>query len=430
MARVVIDDRWLKNDEDGNPPSRAAKQSLSHARDPFAAAVPDKWRSSRYGIGKRWRCRWLILRDGVRVQRSKNFAKLRDAEEYAAALEDDIRSGRYHDPKQELRLFRDVAEEWLESKIDLRPGTLGRYRRELRVYIDPRWGDHTLREIRRDDVQRWVSGLTEGDYPAELPHGRQPRPLRPRSIRNIVKVVMGSVLAYAAEHDWITENPVDKVTLPKIVRSDDDMVFLTVDEVELLADMATRIGTPTDGLLVRWQAYTGCRIGESLALRIGDIDFEKRRARISRTWTDDGQGGSMLGVPKNGKARSVAVPRFLIDELKPLASGMADDDWLFRAPRGGNIWLHNWRSRIWSRAVRAAGMEDEGVTIHSLRHSYASFAIAQGADVKTLQTQLGHASATITLDTYAALWPERLDDVAAAIEKLRGRAIDLWEQSA
>ncbi len=99
------------------------------------------------------------------------------------------------------------------------------------------------------------------------------------------------------------------------------MVFLMVDEVELLADEAARIGTPADGLLVRWQAYTGCRIGESLALKVGDVDVARRRARISRTWTDDGHGGSMLGLPKNGRARRVAVPRFLVAELKPLLDG-------------------------------------------------------------------------------------------------------------
>jgi len=51
-------------------------------------------------------------------------------------------------------------------------------------------------------------------------------------------------------------------------------------------------------------------------------------------------------------------------------------------------------------------MEGEGVNIHSLRHTYASIAIACGADVKTLQKQLGHATASITLDVYAGLWPE------------------------
>lgn len=72
---------------------------------------------------------------------------------------------------------------------------------------------------------------------------------------------------------------------------------------------------------------------------------------------------------------------------------------------------------------KAAGMEDEGVTIHSLRHTYASFAIAQGVDAKTLQMQLGHSSPSITLNTYTALWPEQLDDVAYAIGALREREL-------
>lgn len=79
--------------------------------------------------------------------------------------------------------------------------------------------------------------------------------------------------------------------------------------------------------------------------------------------------------------------------------------------------------RVWRKALNFAGMENEGITIHSLRHSYASIAIANGADVKTLQKQLGHASATITLDTYAGLWPERLNEDTDAVNDARDKAI-------
>lgn len=48
--KVTIDDLWLKNDDDGNPPSRAAKRSLANSRDPMKANVPEKWRKSRYGV--------------------------------------------------------------------------------------------------------------------------------------------------------------------------------------------------------------------------------------------------------------------------------------------------------------------------------------------------------------------------------------------
>lgn len=420
--KVTIDDLWLKNDDDGNPPSRAAKRSLANSRDPMKANVPEKWRKSRYGVGMRWRCHWTIVKDGRRVQRVKQFARLAEAQEYAAAMEDDIRRGRYRDPRQELRVLDDVAGEWLASKVDLKPGTAGRYARELRLYILPKWGGMTLRELRPDMLQEWVGQLMDGGYPAALPDGRDSKPLSARSIRNIVKVVLKGIFDYAVSNGWIGENPVDRVTVPKIV-SDDDMVFLSVREVELLADEAEKIGKPVDGLLVRWQAYTGCRIGESLALKVGDVDVDRRRARIGRTWTDDGHGGSMLGTPKNGKARNIAIPRFLMPQIKAQMDGMGDDDWLFRATRGGNVWTNTWRTRIWNKAVKAAGMEDAGVTIHSLRHTYASFAIAQGADVKTLQMQLGHSSPSITLNTYTALWPERLDDVADAIGALREREL-------
>lgn len=422
VMKVTIDDLWLKNDDDGNPPSRAAKRSLANSRDPMKANVPEKWRKSRYGVGMRWRCHWTIVKDGRRVQRVKQFARLAEAQEYAAAMEDDIRRGRYRDPRQELRVLDDVAGEWLASKVDLKPGTAGRYARELRLYILPKWGGMTLRELRPDMLQEWVGQLMDGGYPAALPDGRDSKPLSARSIRNIMKVVLKGVFDYAVSNGWIGENPVDRVTVPKIV-SDDDMVFLSVREVELLADEAEKIGKPVDGLLVRWQAYTGCRIGESLALKVGDVDVDRRRARIGRTWTDDGHGGSMLGTPKNGKARNIAIPRFLMPQIKAQMDGMGDDDWLFRATRGGNVWTNTWRTRIWNKAVKAAGMEDAGVTIHSLRHTYASFAIAQGADVKTLQMQLGHSSPSITLNTYTALWPERLDDVADAIGALREREL-------
>ncbi len=146
---------------------------------------------------------------------AQSFAKYADAEAFRAAMEDDVRRGRYHDPHQESRLFADVAVEWLHGKLDLKASTRSRYERELRVYVNPKWGAVPLRAITRNGIQQWVEGLTTGDYPAELPDGRSPRPLRPRSIRNIVKVVMGGVLEYAHDQRWIVENPIEKVTTPR-----------------------------------------------------------------------------------------------------------------------------------------------------------------------------------------------------------------------
>lgn len=141
MARVFIVDRWLKNDENGNPPTAAMKRSLANAKDPMKAKVPAEHRSSTYGKYDRWRCRWYAEAQGVKTEKSKTFRLLSDAEEFKAAMEDDIRRGRYHDPKLAQKPFRRVAEEWTATKADIKPGTLRRYKRELRIYINPQWGD-------------------------------------------------------------------------------------------------------------------------------------------------------------------------------------------------------------------------------------------------------------------------------------------------
>ena len=79
MSRIIIDDLWLKNDGEV-PPSASAKRSLASAKDPFKANVPERWRATRYGQGKRWRCRWYMAgSDGRKRQKSKAFGKYSDA---------------------------------------------------------------------------------------------------------------------------------------------------------------------------------------------------------------------------------------------------------------------------------------------------------------------------------------------------------------
>lgn len=239
-----------------------------------------------------------------------------------------------------------------------------------------------------------------------------------------MKVVTAGVLGYAIEQRWISENVARKAKTPKIVRKDEDMVFLTIPEVEELADTAAKIGIEVDGTLIRFLAYTGCRINEALALQVRDMRLDEGRARISRAWSESKDRRMELATPKNGKSRTIAIPAFIIPTIRQMCSGQADADYVFRSKRGGHILDHNWRTRIWYPSVRAAGMNEiEGLRIHSLRHTYASIAIANGADVKTLQSQLGHASATETLNTYSALWPERLGEVASAVDQARSAAI-------
>ena len=97
---------------------------------------------------------------------------------------------------------------------------------------------------------------------------------------------------------------------------------------------------------------------------------------------------------------------------------MVDDkvpeDLVFTAPRGGVLRNTNFRPRFFDRAARAAGLE--GLTPHELRHTAASLAVAAGANVKSVQQMLGHASAAMTLDVYAGLFGDDLDAVAVRLD--------------
>jgi integrase len=132
---------------------------------------------------------------------------------------------------------------------------------------------------------------------------------------------------------------------------------------------------------------------------------------------------------KNHEKRSVPLPRSFADELGSMAAGRKADDLLFTAPEGGPLRYANFRSRVFDPAVKAAGLEGMGITPHKLRHTAASLAIAAGADVKVVQLMLGHKDASMTLNVYGHLFPDRLDEVADALDVGRKVALALADAS-
>ena len=110
-------------------------------------------------------------------------------------------------------------------------------------------------------------------------------------------------------------------------------------------------------------------------------------------------------------------------------SGKAPDDLLFTAPDGGPLRLNNWRTRVFNPVRDHIGRDD--ISPHDLRHTAASLAIRAGANVKAVQHMLGHASAAMTLDVYAGLFRDDLDDVASSLDKmLREATKSQWTSDA
>ena len=173
-------------------------------------------------------------------------------------------------------------------------------------------------------------------------------------------------------------------------------------------------------LIVLFLAYTGVRWGELAALRVGRIDFLRRRALIAESVTVV-RGAHVWGTPKGHERREAPIPRFLVDELYAHVQGKGPQDLVFAGVRGGGAL----RSQIFRRGCfdqAAAAIGVPSLRPHELRHTAASLAIASGADVKVIQQMLGHASAAMTLDQYGHLFGDRLDEVADAMDAARRSA--------
>ena len=376
MARAWVGDVWYAKDADGR-----------------------KIRTDRHGRGLQWRVRWY---DEQRRMRARSFRTKREAEAWQATVEHELREGTYRDRSLGQVSFGEVAEEWLATRTDIAPSSRYIYRVTLDRRVLPKWGLVPVARIRRKDIATWLASLGEQ--------------LSPRSVIAVHRV-LSMVLGWAVDTDRIAANPAARMPLP---RPDmDKHVFLTHTEVDNLAGAAGEYRP-----MILTLAYTGLRLGEASALQVGSVDLHTRRVSVTQAWAGQSTGAPYLSAPKTRKPRRVGLPAFLIHELEPLVEGRPASAWLFTAPRGGVLDLPNWNRRVFAPAVRRAGLADRGLTPHSLRHTAASLAIASGADVKVVQNMLGHADAAMTLNTYAGLFPDRLDVVANALDTARRAAID------
>ena len=160
-------------------------------------------------------------------------------------------------------------------------------------------------------------------------------------------------------------------------------------------------------------------------LRRHRVDLLHRQLRVVEQLGRDESGRWTLQPLKTrASLRSIALPSTVVDILDDHLrqwAGPSRQGFVFAASDGGHIDPDHFRSRVWVTAVSAAGLAP--LRIQYLRHTTASLAIAAGADVKTLQTMLGHASAVMTLDRYGHLMPGRSEDVADRLDTLARSAV-------
>ncbi|WP_394770468.1 tyrosine-type recombinase/integrase [Lacisediminihabitans sp.] len=352
--------------------------------------------------GKRYRVRY---RKPDRSQTDKRgFRTKHDAELYLASVEVSKARGEYVDAAAARATVGELGATWLRSQTHLKPSSRDAIDIAWRLFVEPRWGDTPVGEIRHSEVQTWVSQLGTGD--ATTAHGAGPR-----SATVVIRAygILAAILDVATRDRRISSNPARGVALPR--KKKKPHVYLTHDRVSLLAEHAGDNST-----LVLTLAYTGLRWGEAVGLRVKDLNTLRRRLEVCENAVRVG-GVIVVGTPKTHATRSVPFPELLTFHLAEAAEGKSPEQLLFgdgsvhvATPSAHDGWF--------VAAVRAAQAVDPGfprVTPHDLRHTAASLAISAGANVKAVQRMLGHASASMTLDTYADLFDDDLDGVAVAL---------------
>jgi integrase len=316
----------------------------------------------------RWYARY---RDPAGQQRVRVFDRKVDAERHLTSVESSKLTGSYVSPAGGRVTIHDWAEQWLATKLDVKPSTRERYAGIIRQWIEPRWGRVRISEVSHAAVQQWASTITDS--------------IKPASVAKVYRT-LSQILDLAVRDGRLVRNPAAGVSLPRVVAT--ERRYLSHAQLHALAAECGHYR-----LAVLFAGYTGVRFGELAALRVGRLDLLRRRALIAESATEI-KGGVVFSTPKSHQARSVPIPRFLVDDLSAHVAGKGPSEFVFGSPRGAVLRVRNFRRLAFDRAASAIGLD--GLHPHELRHTAASLAIASGADVKVVQQMLGHKSATMT----------------------------------
>jgi integrase len=347
------------------------------------------------GIYKRGSRYVVTFRDAQGASRKRSAATMAEARALKAALTADIARGEYRALSRTT--VAEYAAEWIatyqgRTSWGFRETTRQEYRRDLEREILPYFGRRKLTEIEPRDVKAFAAHLATK------------RGLSAGSVRNVI-APLRAMLATAFEDGLIRSNPSANVRLVQTATTETGEKAKAMTEAELSA-VIDEIPEP-HRLFFRFLAESGTRIGEAIAVRWSDLDFERGRVRIERRW----YRGS-YGPPKSRYGvRSVPLSTTLLRDLWNTQKTVSGDDdaLVFTTANGERLDVSNLRRRTLKPAAQGAGVSWIG--FHTFRHTCATILFRRGLNAKQVQMWLGHHSPAFTLSTYVHLLADDLPPV-------------------
>lgn len=311
----------------------------------------------------------------------------------------------------EIKMFRDIANLWLESyRLTVKPQTYSGTVSRLNCHILPILGDMKLSKISVSDIQVLINDLS-------LHY------MNYKAVRSIIQ----KIFQYGILLGVTNSNPAREIILPRQRPKENAKVkFIEPEDLKVFLDNIEKRQHRRYGLYFEYVLYhvllsTGIRIGEACALEWADVDLKNGTITINKTFN---KGLKLISTTKTKSGnRTISIDRKTINLLR-LYQVRQRQLFLEAGERVPSVVFATPTREYFDLAIRQNALntrcKEAGIprfTFHAFRHTHASLLLNAGISYKELQYRLGHSNIAITLDVYSHLSKDKEKEAVSYYEK-------------
>ncbi|MBK5502244.1 site-specific integrase [Peribacillus sp. TH14] len=319
--------------------------------------------------------------------------------------------------------FHTLAEKWLESYLTQAKVSSVRARTKESNVLLKQWKNTPIKSINNSVYREYLNELSKV-YSLNYTIG--------------IHTTGRMMFKFAVESEWLQQNPTENYSLPKQQATIEEVEkenlrkkFLEKNELIGFLSLARTEGLSNDYTLFSLLAYSGIRIGESLALKWSDIDFRRGSISISKTLynpTNNKVNYTLLTPKTKGSIRTIKMDdqvmkllkKHLIQQNKMKIQNThtyMDENFVFTSPEGYPLVQKLPAIRL-QRLLKKLPHIHKEVTLHSFRHTHTSLLIEAGVGLKEIQQRLGHTDIQTTMNIYAHMTDNMEEKASHQFSKL------------
>ena len=351
--------------------------------------------------------------EGKPIRRSVTGASKKEVNEKITLIKNSIVTGTYVAP--DMITLPELARQMLKDDLNMNFISISTYSRHIetlkRIEANPYMNTTPMQQLHYTGVKEYL--LTETRAA--------------QSVIDKIFMMIQRTMREAVKRTILTKNQLEGIRKPKSEKRTEKVRALTKEEqLKLYEVLTTEDVNYSHQMLL--SMLTGMRMGEINALKIDDIDLRRKTISISRTISRDIKGRAFVsqGAKTENGNRVIRISKTAMPLVEEILQCAEDGEYLF-VYRGKHITTSQVNMEF-KRTLEKHGIVDPKVkgkvSLHSLRHTYATRCIEAGMQAKVLQHLLGHSDISITLNTYCDAFESfQRENIAMADEYLANMGI-------